>query len=602
MKQIANCSTSTLAVICIFLVSCGTKKSNLTAKVIHENGRDFLLQDSILIPTRDGTEIAVLVVRNKEFTEPLPTILHHTIYRRDNDYARAMLAAGNGYVGVVSYTRGKAWSSGEIIPYEFESEDVNEVIDWITEQPWSNGEVGMHGGSYTGFTQWAATKKMHPALKTIIPSASSSPGIGEPAENGVYMTFLYPWFPHVSNNKSLDNESYNDHKRWNKLKQDYYQTGVAYRSLDSLDGTPNPLFNKQLNHPTFDTYWQSMIPFKSDFSNIDIPILSTTGYYDGGQLGVLYYLNEHYKYNRNAEHYLVIGPFGHLGSQYIPDKEINNYNIDPVAQINITKLSFEWFDYIFKNAPKPTLLKDKINFQVMGANKWKHVPSVNDMSNDTLTFYLSNVKSLANFVSRYETGNNGNKKHFSLTEDKPDNLDFILQKVDFTDRSMVGENNYYNENIVDNTLPLSNGFSFTTEPFETDLEFNGSYFGELTVAINKKDFDCSIVLYEQTPEGQYFKLTQQFIGRASLAKNREKRQLLIPNKIESFPFSNVRMTSKKLQKGSRLIFVLNVNKHPHEQINYGTGKDVSDETIKDAKEPLLVKWYNASHVNIPIHR
>ena len=61
------------------------------------------------------------------------------------------------------------------------------------------------------------------------------------------------------------------------------------------------------------------------------------------------------------------------------------------------------------------------------------------------------------------------------------------------------------------------------------------------------------------------------------------------------------MTSKKLQKGSRLILVLNVNKHPHEQLNYGSGKDVSEETIKDADEPLFVKWYNESYVKIPIY-
>ncbi|MDW3652703.1 MAG: CocE/NonD family hydrolase [Bacteroidia bacterium] len=601
MKE-AIISTTTLLLILAGLASCSLKNAQVSEKIITENGKEYLLQDSLLIKTADGAEIALLVLRDKRLKEPLPTILHHTIYTRDTDFKRAVLAASHGYVGVVSYTRGKAWSSSEIIPYELEVNDVNEVIEWISKQAWSNGEVGMRGGSYTGFTQWAATKKLHPALKTIVPSASSCPGIAEPSENGVYMSFLYPWFPHVSNNKSLDNESYNDHQRWNRLKQNYYQTGIAYRSLDSLDGSPNPLFNTQLKHPTFDEYWQNIIPYKQDFSKIDIPILSTTGYFDGGQLGVMYYLKEHYKYNKGAAHYLVIGPFGHLGSQYKPEEEIGNYSIDPVAQIDITKLSFEWFDYIFKNAPKPELLKDKINFQVMGTNQWKHVSSLNEMSNDTLTFYLSNESSKVHFVARHETGNNGNKAHFSLSNTKPNDLDYIPQEVDFTDRSMVGENNYFNPNIVDSSLPLSNGFSFITEAFETDTEFNGSYFGELKVAINKKDFDCSIVMYEQTPEGKYFKLTQQFIGRASLAKNREKRQLLTPDTIEAFPFTNVRMASKILKKGSRLILVLNVNKHPHEQLNYGTGKDVSMETMKDATEVLQVKWYNDSFVKIPIYR
>ena len=598
MKK-SYCVSIAILICFMGLYSC-IPKANQKEKIISEKGHEYILQDSIVINTTDGAEIALLVVRSKELIKPSPTILHHTIYTRDNDYKRAMLAASKGYVGVVSYTRGKAWSSSEIVPYEYESEDVYQVIDWITKQPWSNGEVGMRGGSYTGFTQWAATKKLHPALKTIVPSASSSPGIGEPSENGVYMSFLYPWFPYVTNNKNLDEETYNDHQRWNGLKQAYYQKGIAYRLLDSLDGIPNPWFKKQLDHPTYDEYWQSMVPYKNDFLKINIPILSTTGYYDGGQIGVMHYLKEHYTYNKNAEHYLVIGPFGHMGSQYVPEKEIGNYIIDPVAEINITELSFEWFDYIFKKGKKPELLKDKINFQVMGANHWKHVGTINEMSNDTLTFYLSNKLSNVDFISRYETGNNGSKKHFSLAETKPDDSGFITQEVDFADRTMVAENNYYNPNIVDDSLTLSNGFSFITEPFDKEIEFNGSYFGELMVTINKMDMDCSMVMYEQTPDGRYFKLTQQYIGRASLAKNKEKRELLTPNMVESFPFTNVRMTSKKLKKGSRLILALNINKHPHEQVNYGTGKEVSNETIDDAKEPLLVKWHNNSYVKIPI--
>jgi putative CocE/NonD family hydrolase len=421
--------------------SCKTKETNLKGRTISEDGEEFFIQDSLLIKTSDGAEIAFLIVRNKNLSEPLPTILHHTMYTRETDFKRAKRAASNGYVGVVSYTRGKAWSSSEIIPYEFEGSDIYEVIDWIAEQPWSNGEVGMQGGSYTGFTQWATTKKWHPALKTIIPSASAAPGIAEPSENGVYMSFLYPWFPYVTNNKTLDEETYGNNERWNRLKQAYYQKGVVYRSLDSLDGKANPFYNKQLNHPTYDEYWQNMMPYKSDFSKIDIPILSTTGYYDGGQLGALYYLKEHYKYNKNAEHYLIIGPFGHLGSQYVPEKEIDRYTIDSIAQINISDISFEWFDYIFKDAPKPALLKDRINFQVMGTNQWRHVPRLGNMSNDTLKFYLNNKLSNVNFTSQYGSGNHGNMIHYSLTRNKPTSLGFLDQTVDFTDRTLTGENN-----------------------------------------------------------------------------------------------------------------------------------------------------------------
>ena len=101
------------------------------------------------------------------------------------------------------------------------------------------------------------------------------------------------------------------------------------------------------------------------------------------------------------------------------------------------------------------------------------------------------------------------------------------------------------------------------------------------------------------PNGKYFHLSYT-IGRASYAKDITKRTLLKPNEIETIPFSNTHLVSKKLSKGSRLLVYINVNKNPFSELNYGSGKEVSNETIDDAKEPLTVKWYNASFVEIPI--
>lgn len=246
-------------------------------RVVNKEDKQYLVQDSLLITTRDGAKISAIVVRNNTVKEPQPAILFHTIYTRKDDIKRAYEAADKGYIGVISYTRGKNLSPDEIAPYEHEGTDVYDVIDWITEQGWSNDEVGMYGGSYVGFVQWASMKdKVHPALKTIVPSVAAAPGIAEPMENGVYFNFHYPWWHYVTNNKTLDTVSYSNGKRWNDLNFDFYNKGIAYNKLDSLDGTPNPGFNQKLNHPTFDDYWKNMTLYKEDFSKINIPILSTT--------------------------------------------------------------------------------------------------------------------------------------------------------------------------------------------------------------------------------------------------------------------------------------------------------------------------------------
>jgi predicted acyl esterase len=171
--------------------------------------------------------------------------------------------------------------------------------------------------------------------------------------------------------------------------------------------------------------------------------------------------------------------------------------------------------------------------------------------------------------------------------------------VNFTDRE--NQNAYYTPEIIFDSLDESNGLVFTTTPFEKDFSINGSFAGNLFATINKKDMDISMALYEIMPDGKYFFLTR-YVGRASYSKNNAKRQLIIPGKMESIPFDNTRFVSKKISKGSRLVVLLNINKHPFEIINYGSGKTVSNETINDAGKPLLVKWHNHSFIKIPIWR
>ena len=128
------------------------------AQNTNSNDDDYIVQDSVLIKTQSGAWISAIVVRNKVDEKPLPVILQFTIYPRKTDVNKAKLVVDNGYVGVIAYTRGKKNSPDELIPYEYDGDDAYAVIDWISKQEWCNGSVGMYGGSYSGFTQWAATK------------------------------------------------------------------------------------------------------------------------------------------------------------------------------------------------------------------------------------------------------------------------------------------------------------------------------------------------------------------------------------------------------------------------------------------------------------
>jgi uncharacterized protein len=442
-------------------------------------------------------------------------------------------------------------------------------------------------GSYDGFTQWAAAKRPPPALKTIVPYVAAIPGLGLPMENNVFLNANYGWTFYVTKNKYLDDKTYNDPQRWSSLNARWYASGRPYGEYDSVDGVPNKWLHRWLNHPAFDSYWQAMVAYGSDFSRINIPVLSITGYYDDGQISALQYVKEHYKYNARAEHYLLIGPWDHFGSQAATKPSmLRGYAIDSVAQIDTPEMTFQWFDYVMRSGRKPELLRDRINYEEMGSNEWKHAPTLAAMHDSELTLYLTDARSSG--------------PYYRLTDQKPASPGFLVQTIDFADRHSE-TNNYYPAPIVGKKPNLSSALAFISEPFPTPVSVAGTLSGVLNARINKKDMDVGVVLYEVLPDGTLFQLTY-FLGRASFARDMTTRHLLTPGRIEAIPFDRTRLVSRRLRAGSRLLVVLDVNKNSFHEVNYGTGKAVSTESIADATQPLRVEWRTDSYVKVPMSR
>ena len=564
--------------------------------IAEQDNRQFIIADSVLIRTRDGATIAATVIRKKETTARLPAVFVFNIYNSPRDKAIAKEAAIKGYVGIVANTRGKRLSPQEIEPFEHDAGDAYDIIDWISRQPWNNGKVGMFGGSYLGFSQWAAAKNLHPALKTIIPQVAVGIGIDYPMTNNVFMSYMLRWIHYVTNSKETDEADFNNNQHWSAAFKKWYAAGRSFRSLDTVEGRPEKIFQRWLMHPGHDAYWQNMVAYKSDFAKINIPVLTTTGYYDADQLGAMYYFNQHHRYNKNANHYLVIGPYDHGGAQGIPSSVLYGYKIDSVANISITKLAYQWFDYILKDSARPAILRDKINYEVMGANEWKHVPTLGKMNNDTISYYLTNIRVGQHY--RLDLQPSPTPTH-ALPPSSSSSPEYIRQEVDLTDRSDTAGSG--SGMTIDSTLDTSNGISFISSPFEKAIEINGSFIGEIKAAINKKDMDISVAMYELMPDGKYFTLGT-YLTRASYARNRDRRLLLQPGKIETIPVNNSFFMSRKIGAGSRLVVVVSVNKSPWWQVNYGTGKDVSDETIDDAGAPLQIRWYTNSVIKVPVRK
>ena len=218
----------------------------------------------------------------------------------------------------------------------------------------------------------------------------------------------------------------------------------------------------------------------------------------------------------------------------------------------------------------------------MGTNQWKHTSSIENFDEYHLKFYLQNQNN-----------------QFFLSQSDPDKNGFSKLTINFNDRSDADELIKQEFKVLDSTIYNKNSLTFSTNTFEKPFDFSGNFSGNFKISVNKKDLDLNIKLYELLPDGKYL-LLSSYVGRASYSQNPEKRKLLVPNKKANVSIKNNEFVSKKIEKGSRLVTVIGVNKNPFFEINYGSGKEVTKESIEDAKEPLTIKLYNDSYIKIPI--
>jgi predicted acyl esterase len=224
----------------------------------------------------------------------------------------------------------------------------------------------------------------------------------------------------------------------------------------------------------------------------------------------------------------------------------------------------------------------------MGGNEWRHAASIEAMGKGNLKFYLDAAPA---------TG--GETRRLSLK--KISDTKFVPHTVDLTDRSdaVLPPPN----GIVSRALQLRNAVVFVSEPLKHSQEFSGLFSGKLDFTVNKQDLDLTIGMYELLPSGDYVQLYDPVYElRASYVHDRVTRQLLRAGERQQLTFKSDRLTSRKLEVGSRVVVVLGVTKRPDRQINYGTGGAVNEESVEDGKVPVKIRWYSDSYIELPIHK
>ncbi len=233
--------------------------------------------ENVYIPLADGTRLAArLWLPEDAEANPVPAILEYIPYRK-RDFMRLRdepmhrYYAGHGYAAARVDLRGSGDSDGiledEYLPRE--QLDAIEVIAWLAEQPWCDGNVGMTGISWGGFNALQVAAHRPPALKAIITLCASDDRYSDDAhymggcllnENQIWGTVLFGI---------------------NALPPDPALAGERWRDMwiERLE-SDHPFPAHWLRHQRRDEYWKQGSVCE-DFSRIVCPVYAIGGWADG---------------------------------------------------------------------------------------------------------------------------------------------------------------------------------------------------------------------------------------------------------------------------------------------------------------------------------
>ena len=333
------------------------------------------VDSNVAVAMRDGLKLYADVYRPVDAGK-FPVLVVRTPYgkQREGIHENLIGFARRGYAVVVQDVRGRFESEGRWDPFRYEAEDGADTVEWAAKQPWSNGRVGMQGGSYLGNVQWQAAAQAPPSLVAIFPAVASTSlyhntwfhggafKLGLAFGWGVARNprrVMYPQYWHT--------EKYApDEWRYENL---FWKLPLKTLDEDSAGQTVQH-FRDWITHQTYDDYWKA-ISVEEKFSRVKVPVHVHGGWFDlllGGTLnGFVGMQKEGGTPKARQETKMIVGPWGHGPSQKFGDVDFG-----PTANRTLFDRNLQWFDHYLRGDDNGIDREPPSRIFYMGLNRWAH--------------------------------------------------------------------------------------------------------------------------------------------------------------------------------------------------------------------------------------
>lgn len=542
------------------------------------------IQWGVKIPLRDGVHLNATLYLPEDLPAPTAAIFTLTPYVGQMFHDRGVYFASRGFPFLTVDVRGRGNSEGEFRPLIQEACDGFDGVEWVARQPYCNGKVAMWGGSYGGHVQWATAKELPPHLISIAPVASVHPGVDFPLRANIFRCYTMQWLTFVSG-KALQDRIFADRAFWSRQFQAWFESGEAFSTLDTFVGNPSPVFQEWLAHPEQSEYWDGYNPTPHQYAALSLPVLTITGIYDGDQLGALTYYREHLKQASAAarvRHYLIIGPWDHAGTRD-PKTEFYGLKVGAASLLDLNRLHLEWYAWTMQDGPKPEFLRKNVAYYVMGAEEWRYADSLEEITARVERLYLH---SAGNPTDVFHSGSLDRRLSDSVEPDEyvHDPRDISLAELEST----IDPYNAADQQLVH--ARAGRQLIYHSAPFEHDLEIAGFFKLEAWLAIDRRDADFHISIYEITLDGASVLLTGDSL-RARYRESLCEARLVDTQEPLRYEFKRFNFVARRLQSGSRLRLTIGPLHSIYSQKNHHSGGVIAAETWEDIY-PVTMKLYH----------
>jgi uncharacterized protein len=320
-------------------------------------------ESEISIEMSDGVALHGQLLTPEE-GERFPVLLNMTPYGPATYFDTYR---GEGYAHVNVDIRGTGGSGGKLCIFcDREQQDVYEVVEWIADQDWSDGNVGMYGGSYQGITPLMGASKQPPHLKAIVPAVVLADAYRDIVwHNGIFNA--------------------NFVAQWTALQFGLGMTGTGPAS--DLTAKPQQRLAVESRLTPWDGPFYKERSVYTKFDRITVPTLLLGGWFDGFSRGTIHdYQGIASKHKR-----LVMAPCTHKGcgapfdpgSEYAADASAPGLE-DPVLQ---------WMDRFLKGKNNGVETGPRVMYYDLGAKKWQSSGDWPPTGSHLETYYLSGESS-----------------------------------------------------------------------------------------------------------------------------------------------------------------------------------------------------------------